>query len=219
MYNKIRVCRGLRRLCSLLLCLGFLGSLVACETTKEPKPEPRQEPTPVVVSKKSRVRFKGNLRLVNTLSQSLGLEKDKLCKELGLYDCFKEVHSIVLGGVEPYRLSIRESWKLPPVIAPIAVDRIALASCAERVKRDFADASKAIIFAALAANPTGEKKSLEEAVTQLYKRLLLRVPNEQETALLIGFWEQVKGKSQTPAQDWAQLACFGVVTSSEFLFY
>lgn len=49
-----------------------------------------------------------------------------------------EVHRIVLGGVEPYTLGVREPLPLIAVTAPIAQDRVALAACTERIERDLA---------------------------------------------------------------------------------
>lgn len=189
--------------------------LAGCDTTTTTTP-PNDQVKP---SEGARIKFKGALRLANNLSQALSIPKDELCKELGLYPCFTQVHRINLGGMEPYKEVIRVPWEVPPLSAPIAAERVALASCQERVKRDFADASKAVIFKPLVGASDASEAARKEVVTSLYKRLFQRLPNEAELGHLVGFWDKVKASSKKPLQDWSVLTCFGLVTSTEFLFY
>lgn len=191
----------------LVLCFGLLG----CQPTEPTKP--------VTPSQTARLKFKGPIRLANNLSSALAVEKDKLCRELGKFDCFSDVHKITLKGVEPYKVGIRKSWNIAPLGAPIAAERVAIASCTERVKRDFADAEKAIIFKPVVGQDNPGAGAREEVITTLYKRLLLRLPTALEKSKLVGFWDTVKEKSKKPAQDWSTLVCFSLVTSTEFLFY
>lgn len=217
---------------SLLWCGSFV-LLMGCDPKNEPpgnKPPERRPPTRkppvnkpqerIIPSQKARLTFKGGHRLVNTLSKGLSLKKDEVCKELGKFDCARDAHLIVLGGVEPYRLAVRAPWKDVPLIAPIAMDRLALSVCGNRVKKDFADAKKAAVFGPVIGKKEADKKAMETVITSLYKRLMLRLPNAKEVELLSGFWENVKKKkSKQPAQDWSTLVCYGLVTSTEFLFY
>lgn len=196
------------------VALSFVCLLAACENKTSTTP-PETKVTP---SETARIKFKGVTRLVNNLSQALSLPKDQLCKELGTFNCFTQAHEITLGGVEPYVKRINEKWHMPPLSAPITVDRVALASCAERVKRDFADASQALIFKALVSGDTSAS-AREKAVIALYQRLLLREPTKAQADAWVGFFDKVKEKSKKPSQDWATLVCFGVVSSTEFLFY
>jgi hypothetical protein len=166
-----------------------------------------------------RLRFKGGERIANDLGQALVLKVTELCKELGKYDCIKDVHNITLRGVSPYKQAIYTPWKMPPVIAPISLDRVVIAACQNRVKKDFADPTKAVVFKAIADSKDPDSKALGSVVETLYKRLLLRKPTEKETKLLVDFMAKVKARSKQPAQDWATLTCFGVGTSLEFIFY
>ncbi len=173
----------------------------------------------VTPSQTARIKFKGVTRLANNLSMALQIDKKELCRELGKYDCFTQAHTISLKGVEPYKVGVRESWDLPPLGAPVVTERVAMASCTERAKRDFADGSKAVIFKPVVGQTEPSASAREEVVTTLYKRLLLRLPTNEEKSKLVGFWDKVKEKSTKPAQDWSTLVCFGLVTSTEFLFY
>ncbi|TNE44267.1 MAG: hypothetical protein EP343_31445 [Deltaproteobacteria bacterium] len=190
-----------------LCCLWTLGC------------EPPTATQNVAPSQTARIKFKGPTRLANNLSMALQIEKTELCRELGKYDCFSEAHRVALKGVEPYQLSIRVPWEISPLGAPIVTERVAMASCTERAKRDFADGSKAVIFKPVVGQSEPSASAREEVVTTLYKRLLLRLPTNEEKSKLVGFWDKVKEKSQKPAQDWSTLVCFGLVTSTEFLFY
>jgi len=210
--TKIHVCwkRSLGGVvCALSL---FLGGM-ACQPALP-------EEAPSVPSETARIKFKSVKRLANNLSVALGLPKSALCKELGTYDCFsKDAHSVTLGGVEPYVQRINNPWKLPPLSAPIAVDRVALASCQARVKQDFADANKALIFAPLVGVSNPNEGARREVVVTLYKRFFLRLPTNEQASKWVGFWDTVTSSSQQPAQDWATLVCFGIASSTEFLFY
>lgn len=188
-------------------------------TTDGGDPPPARQVTQSA-SKHPTVKFKGGERIANDLSQALGLEQNKMCLELGKFDCFKDAHLIVLGGVEPYKAAIMSPWELAPIIAPIAVDRVALSVCEKRAKADFADAGKAIIFKDLATSNKADTEAMKNAVTTLYKRLLLRPPTADEQDALVKFWDKVQAKGgNKPLVTWATLTCFGIASSAEFLFY
>src|SRR5262245_19853205 len=72
-------------------------------------PPPPTDPLPsIVASSKARLRFKGGERYVELLSSGLAIPRAELCKELSLYDCAGEVHTIALGGVDAYENGIYE---------------------------------------------------------------------------------------------------------------
>ncbi len=212
---------------SLLLALSLVGCNpeVVTNTNSNTNSNTNGNPPPArqttqTASKNPNVKFKGGERIANDLSQALGLAQDKMCLELGKFDCFKDAHLIVLGGVEPYQAAIMESWEFAPVTAPIAVDRVALAVCEQRAKADFADAGKAVIFKELASQNKEDTGAMKKAVDTLYKRLLLRPSTTQEQDALVQFWDKVKAKGgDKPLVTWATLTCFGVASSMEFLFY
>ncbi len=173
-------------------------------------------------SAKSRVKRKSPATLQTDLAQVLSLDKAELCSELGLADCF-DVHNILLGGVEPYRLRIDDPIASPSLATPSAVDRIVLSACGERAARDLADPKSAVIFAtggetdAAALDPEARKQSAET----LYRRVLSRTAREAELSALVDFYDEVAAEmvAEDVAQTWAQLACYSVATTSEFLFY
>ncbi|ACY17903.1 hypothetical protein [Haliangium ochraceum] len=182
-------------------------------------PDPEQ-PAEIVqaVSSKAVVKRKRPSLLANDLAQALSLPRAELCQELSAYDCF-EAHQILLGGVEPFVLRIDEPIEVASVAAPLAADRIALMACGERAERDFADPASAVIFGEIADDPAAADKDAYAAVAdRLYENLLARPARDIERDSLVGFLDEL-GESQEPARDWAQLGCYAVATSTEFLFY
>jgi hypothetical protein len=177
----------------------------------------------LVPSIKSRVKFKGAKRFGTDLASALGIEPEALCNELGLYNCL-EVHQIVLGGMEPYRLGINKPLPKAGLTAPIAADRVALAACAERVKRDFSSDGPSVLFERLPevdARPSSEWR--QGVANQLYQRVLRRAATSDESAALVNFYDEVElehgGASTDTTKDWLSLSCFAVSTMLEALFY
>lgn len=210
---------------SRLPSLFLLAALSACGGGNDnDQPDPPLTPAgPQPASPTARVKFKGPQRIANDLAQALDLSTQDLCKELGTYDCFS-AHGIVMGGVEPYRLRIDEPLPEAPVTSPMAVDRVVLSACGERAARDFAAPDQAVLFAELAAgadSSAGAALSADARAAvagRLYERLLARTPQQAEIDALVAFGDDMTG-STAPARDWAQLACYAVATSTEFLFY
>ncbi len=177
----------------------------------------------LVPSIKARVKFKGAKRFGTDLASALGLESDSLCNELGLYNCL-EVHRIVLGGMEPYRLGIHKPLPKAGLTAPIAADRVALAACAERVRRDFLPNGTPILFEGPVPGSQAPSAAWRLGVaTQLYQRILRRQGTPDETAALVDFYPVVEteygGASVEATRDWLSLSCFSVSTMLEALFY
>lgn len=185
---------------------------------QDPPPEAPMEELVQPASTRARVKRKSPALLAGDLAQALDLQRAELCLELGTHDCF-ETHDILLGGVEPYRLRIDEPLAVPSVAAPMAVDRIVLTACGERAARDLADPGSAVIFAELAAAGAADDPDARAAgARRLYERLLARAARGEEVDALVDFHEELAGSAQ-PARDWAQLACYAVATTTEFLFY
>jgi hypothetical protein len=196
---------------AVLLCFA-LGFAAACG---DDGGEETEDPVLQDESSKARVKFKTGVRIANDLSQALEISTDELCSELTTHDCFA-VHNIVLGGVEPYRLRIDEPLPTAPVAAPLAVERIAITACGERATRDFDDPDGAAIFGEVAK--TADAESMATAVNRLYERLLARAATAPETDALIGLYDDL-GERAGQSRTWAQLSCFAIATSTEFLFY
>lgn len=175
-------------------------------------------------SAKARVRFKKAERYRNDLAQALQLNPNQVCQELGQYDCVEFVHTVALGGVEPYTLGITAPLDDTTATTPLAVERVALSACGQRVDADFADPDAALIFKSLPvdsgtlSNPDAE--SVTQALTTLVQRSLLRDPRPEELSQLRALYGQItQDGAPEPARDWAVLSCFVVVTSLEALFY
>ncbi len=182
----------------------------------EPEPPSTQPPEEQPASAKSRVKFRGGERYGNDLALALELTQSELCTELSNLPC-TTVHKIALGGVDPYRARIDEPLPQESVTAPIAVERIALSACGERVTRDFADPDQAVLFAELAHGDVSES-ALRAVVDRLYDRIMRRGAAEWEIDTLSA-WYGEWADSVEAEREWAQLACFVVATNTETLFY
>ena len=145
---------------TLTVLMAAVLMVAACK--KEDKPgDPQVSPTPtppigeMATSEKAEVRFKGDRRLAQDFAVALGLSPSGLCQELGQYDCTGNVHKVALGGVDPYEGGVYERALETGVTAPLIVERVALAGCAQRVDADFADPTGALIFRNLELDANG----------------------------------------------------------------
>lgn len=176
-------------------------------------------------SSKASLRFKRNERIRNDFAQALDFPATQLCNELGQYSCTEFVHTIALGGVEPYTLGLREALPDTTVTAPNAVDRVALSGCEKRVTADFGNPGAALIFKDLPVDPDGtlgdvNAAGVSQSMERLYKRALQRVPTEAEQQHMRDLYGQIAATGQPDAaRDWAILSCFAVLTTMESLFY
>jgi len=210
------------RISVLIVTFSFLAAANACTGESKPGVDNGSVPTErVLASRQARVKYKSGARYASDLAAALDLPRDAVCRELGRYDCVDEVHRIVLGGVEPYTLGVREPLPLIAVTAPIAQDRVALAACTERIERDFA-ASEPLFLTKLDVDaPTPGQ--LEEAAGRFYDRILRREAAPYEISALAQFHSTVTDESgesgATATRDWAILSCFMVATTLESVFY
>lgn len=177
----------------------------------------------VSASKRQRLRFKGAERFRNDIAQALSLSPNEVCTELGQFDCVEFVHTITLGGVEPYVLGVNSPSENTNATTPLAVERVALAACANRVDKDLQAPNEAVLTSGL----TFRDGKLDlgtpgptSFVENLYRRSLLRNPTERELAHHLELYRAVEADGQDrPGRDWAVLSCFAVLTSEEGLFY
>jgi hypothetical protein len=200
----------------LTLTFWFLTAASGCKDVSEPVPTEE-----VATSRKPRVKYKSGALYASDLAEALELERDAVCRELGRYDCVDEVHRIVLGGVEPYTLGVREPLPSIAVTAPIAQDRVALAACTERIARDLADSEPVFLTTVDLDAPT--RGQLEATARRFYDRILRRTATPEEVTTLAQFHSTVSkepGESgATATRDWAILSCFMVATTLESIFY
>jgi hypothetical protein len=179
----------------------------------------------IPASGKATVRFKRSERLRNDFAQTLSLDPAKVCNEFGQYSCTDTVHTIALGGVEPYILGVNQPLADTTITTPIAVERVAFAGCAQRVDQDLAANATPVIFKDLGLDSNGaitdvEAPGVAQSIATLYHRALLRDPLPSEVAHLKDMYKDVLATNEAaPGRDWAVLACFSVMTSMEALFY
>ncbi len=206
----------------LIVTFSLLTAASAC--TDESKDKVASAPVPteqVAASRQARLKYKSGARYANDLAAALDLSRDAVCRELGRYDCVDEVHRIVLGGVEPYTLGVREPLPSLGVTAPIAQDRVALAACTERIERDLAAPEPVFLTAVDVDAPTPGQ--LEATAGRFYDRILRRAATPDEVSALAQFHSTVTDElaesGATATRDWAILSCFMVATTLESIFY
>ena len=212
--------------------------LAACALTACPAPGPGTTPgetpplpplvttpTNVAASRHNNPRFKGPERLSLDFSTALGLSEAQVCNELGQYACTSYVHTVTLGGVEPYGSGLYEPLPASGVTTPIAVDRLALAACGRRVIIDVTTPALSVIFKGIPLDAQGrladrQGEPVKAALVSLYQRGLLRDPTLDEVEALLKLSTDIEATgSPQPGQDWMKAACFVVFSSTESVFY
>lgn len=150
--------------------------------------------------------------LEQTLMSGLALNKGQLCKEAGKLNCVDEVHLFALGGNEPFNKAQYNRLEAPSVTTGVAIERLVLASCSERVRRD-KGASPRVFTKMKLTNEAPVAAEVQAQATVLYQRLLLRNPTPDELAIVQGFASR-GGSSETVAKS----LCFAIASHAEFLF-
>lgn len=177
------------------------------------------------LSKKNALRFKRQQLIESDIAKALTLDKDEICNELGSLKCIKDVHYLALGGVDAYEKSIFTGIRDSSSTTPVVIERIALAACGKRAELDFANAASAAIFKGLKTDAGGklanpDDADVKTAVDSLYKKILKRTPTAAEAADLIGMYGDIAAVTPSgAAKSWAQLSCYTLLTSIEFIFY
>src|SRR5262245_39933912 len=177
----------------------------------------------IAESSKATLRFKRTERIRNDFAQALELSPNQVCNELGRYSCTDLVHTIALGGVEPYVLGLREGLPNTTITAPNAVDRVAPSGCEARVTMDFADPGTAKIYKDLSVDPNGAIADLSaagvaESIDRMYKGALLRPATESEVTHMKELYTELAATNEPNAtRDWAILSCYAVLTTMESL--
>jgi len=216
---------------ALLLALASSALFTAaCSGSSESPPGPTPTPTTSPTSTQpaspnAAVRFKGPDRIRNDLGRALSLAPNEICNELGTFSCTDTVHTVTLGGVSPYEHQIYEPLRQTVASTPLAADRVVLAACLERAKRDFAAPEGATVWKGVKVDGAGKlaeasTDTVKAAIDGLYAQLLSRHASDAEIAAIRGFYDKVlAGAPAKPAESWAALSCYAVGTSVEFLFY
>jgi hypothetical protein len=201
----------------------------ACTSVPEQVPVRFAADAPApVTSVDPRVKFKDGERYLRDLSANLSIPREEICKELSRYDCMTDAFRIVLGGVEAPNLLVNEPIEDAALTSPIAVDRLALHVCTNRVRMDKEKPADAVLFKAGAFGRDGRAKGpelawLNSTADAIYGSVLLRTPSEREVQNLAAYYAQVaEGRAANNpdvAADWVTLSCFAVASSLEAVFY
>ncbi len=175
-------------------------------------------------SERANLRFKRDVRLGNDLAQILSLPKNQVCNELGQYSCTDQVHTISLGGVEPYQLGLNVAFDNTTATTPLATERVVLYACEQRATLDLGDSGDKLFFGNLEVDDGKladvDAENVAAAIDLLYKRSILRPPSTREVTHMRQLYRDIEADgSPEPARDWAILSCFSVLTSMEALFY
>ncbi|GHH04286.1 hypothetical protein [Comamonas sp. JC664] len=183
--------------------------------------------TPMAVAKSTRnnLRFKGPERLTADFASALELPPDQVCNELGQYSCAESVHTVTLGGVDPYQSGLYDPLPITGVTTPIAVDRMALAGCSQRVALDVAAPSQAVLFRGVALDAQGrlvdrEGTAVRDAINGLYQRGLQRDAQASEMQAWLQLAADIESSTRpAPGRDWMTAVCFAVLSSAESVFF
>jgi len=148
------------------------------------------------------------------LMRALELGPDPGCIELGTTPC-KAAHLVPLGGNDPFALSLYEPMPRPLATTGMAVERLALALCAQRAALDAQGEARVFGHIDLAAQTlAADDPGLGPQVSDLYRRLLARDPSDVETEIVRGLAaEPISGR------DFAVAACFAIATTTEFMTF
>lgn len=147
------------------------------------------------------------------LSQGLQLSAKDLCYELGSRKCVDEVHLTVLGGNEPYKAGQFDRGQAPTALTAVAVDRVVLSACSQRLELDRKAAGKAVVFKHFALyGPAPDRTKLEAQSQDLYRRILARDPSAAELKVIAGLGNQGLSNDKL-----ALMLCYAIASSSENL--
>lgn len=174
------------------------------------------------VSQRPNLQWKRYAAFEADLARALALPKDELCQELGRASCIQEAHLMPLGGHDPFATGLLRPADDPLATTPAVVDRVLLSACSKRATLDEeAGTDGAEVFERLdlsADTPPPDDARVQETVTDLYRRLLARDPNEEERRLVASLARD-EDDNPVAAADFAALACFSIGTTTEFLFF
>ncbi|WP_257452191.1 hypothetical protein [Archangium lipolyticum] len=218
-----------------VLLLSSACVLSACPSSPSPSGPDTGTPPPVdagtgssgevAPSSRDNLRFMNPEQLTAHFASALSLPPEQVCNELGQYPCATYAHTVVLGGVEPYRVGLYEPLKVTGATTPNVIDRMALAACARRVSLDVTHPEEAVLFKGLELDAQGRLANrdgapVRDVITSLYQRVLLRDPTETEVGALSQLATRIESTgSQTPGRDWMTAACFSVLSSAESVFF
>ena len=171
-------------------------------------------PPPVSALARATLKAKSGARLLADLADGLSLPRADVCRELGTIDCL-EVHGISLLEVEPRFLRIQTPID-GLVTGVMAVDRIALHACANRVDADLNNEADPPLVPELSLGL--EAPATRAAVVdRLAQRLVRRNATEGEQLALSQAYDELSPADRDRV--WVTVTCFALATLTENLFY
>jgi hypothetical protein len=154
--------------------------------------------------------------IANPLAVCSFLQNSRTCNDGPMLELQtpKGVHVGALGGNEPFLGESFTPLSEPILTTPLAVDRYVLSACGVRAERD--SRGPAVVFSGvdLSASLTASAPGVRDMVKRLVQRLLARDANEAEVDAIVSMLDG----SGLPGAQFAQLSCFAIATSTEFLF-
>jgi len=185
---------------------------------------PPETGPPFQVAERADLRWKRVSPLARDLLRALALDENA-CGELGVSGvCFSQVHRVALGGYDPAMNAMHEPIEAPRITSALALDRVVIGLCGQRVDRDHANAQSGtnpVVFTALnwqsaAVNPTDS--AVSDTITGMYRRLLGRNPNASEMETARRLAEPLNGQATTP-REFAKSLCFVIATTTEMVLH
>ncbi len=165
------------------------------------------------------VVWKRHKQVANDLAKALELGLDRLCKEVGIYQCTDQAFLTALGGNDPFNKSQYRPAAVTSVMTPIALERVVLAACGTRVEMDLAGDARVFRFIDLSKSSlVGDEAAVVQQIESLYQRLHARQPSQAEMTAVSELIYDNLGQPVS-ASDFAKLACLVIGSSKEFLFY
>ena len=150
----------------------------------------------------------------NGMMRALDLSKQQLCNELDQFSCVDQIHLFNLGGNDPFFAAQGKRADDPTILTPVAVERLAMHACVNRIELDKAAGAAALVFKGFTLNAEPiPAEQIAPLVTDLYRRILARDPSAEEIAKLDAFAKQGVGSEQ-----FAKTACFVIATMYENVF-
>lgn len=150
----------------------------------------------------------------SALVNGLSLNKDQVCKELGQSSCIDTIHLTVLGGNEPYVNAQYERAAAPSILTSVAIERVALAACDQRLKLDQDAGSAAVVFKHWSmSDQKVSQAQIEAQARDLYRRLLARDPDKAELAAS----REILDLKLSPEKTALGL-CFAIASQAENIF-
>ena len=150
----------------------------------------------------------------HALMSGLALSKTEVCMELGKRSCIDEIHLTVMGGNEPYQNAQYERAQSPTILTSVAVERVVLAACEQRLSKDKSLGSQAAVFNQFPiSDQKVSKKKIRAQARNLYNRLLARDPNDDEIDVIFELLDM-----NMSAEKIALSMCFVIGTQAENLF-